>query len=88
MSKGKIPVKKRSCLKNTWLFLSSIGQTPNIFKSKVFPLKNLDKTSTSESTSELAPELTHKQAPDPKLFDMLKTTKAKHKYKKSALTFC
>ena len=69
IEKGKITVRKRSFLNNTRLFLSAREKSINIFKSKILPIKNLDKIPASETT----PEPTS----DPTEFDRPKPTKHK-----------
>ena len=54
ISKGKLPVEKRSFLKNERLFLSAREKIINKFKSKVFAIKNSYKTLTPEAQPEPA----------------------------------
>ena len=54
ISKGKLPVEKRSILKNGKLFLSAREEILNKFKSKIFPIKKSNKTLTPEGLPESA----------------------------------
>ena len=72
---GKVSVEKRSFLYDVGLFLSEREEILNIFKSKLFPIKNLDNISTPEPALEPAPEPT----PKPTVFDTPEPTKAKTK---------
>ena len=75
MSQGKIPLEKRYFLNNFGLFLRAREKTLNNFKSKVFPIRNLDKIPTLEPTHDPAPEL----IPEPTVFDTYKPTKERTK---------
>ena len=57
MGRGKMPVEKRSFLKNGRLFLRAREKIFNNFKSKIFPIKNQDENSTPDAVPEPAPKL-------------------------------
>ena len=67
MGNGKIPLERRSFLKNARLLLSARENVLNNFKSKIFPTTNSDEIPTTEP----APEPT----PEPVVFDTPKPTK-------------
>ena len=51
------PAEKISSLKNVGLFLGARKNVHNDFKSRIFPIKNLDKITTPDPAPESAPEL-------------------------------
>ena len=58
MNKSKILVKKRFFINNAELFLSGREKILNNFKSKIFPIKTLDKIPTPEPRANQTPEPT------------------------------
>ena len=56
----------------------------NNFKSKIFPIKDLDKIPPPEPAPKPSPKL----EPDPKVFDTPKSTKVKTKHENSSLKLC
>ena len=95
MDRGIKPVKKRSFLNSTGLFLSARENILQNFKSKIFPTTNLGKiptpkpapVSATEPTPDSKPDLTPKSKPDPTIFVIPEPSKAKTKNSPLKLQF-
>ena len=57
-------IDTKSFLNNLGLFFSAREKVPNNFKSRIFPIKNLDKTSARELTFESAIQPAPKPTPE------------------------
>ena len=65
MDKGKIPAKRRFFLNNAELFLNAREKVINNFKSRILPMKNLDKIPTYDPTLDPTLEATVFDTPKP-----------------------